>query len=241
MVRRSSKTRLQRKREKDSLRQAFKYFVLLGLLLFLMIRFGVPGLIRMAAFIGDIRSSKQPIEQQDLVPVLAPRLNPLPEATSSAELNVSGYGESGETVKLYVNGIEIEEMVVGTEREFEFKDVHFKEGKNEVYAVSVDDKGKVSDNSNSWIVIMDATEPFLEIISPEDRDKFFDNDSPIKVSGETEENVSLTVNSRFVLVKSNGEFETQLSLSEGDNYIEVKAVDKAGNETVKQVVVNYTP
>ncbi|MBU1322539.1 hypothetical protein KKE48_04565, partial [Patescibacteria group bacterium] len=71
-----SKTRLQRKREKDSLRQAFKYLLLVFGLLFLLIRFGLPALINMAAFLGDLNSSKQPIEKQESLPIMAPRLNP---------------------------------------------------------------------------------------------------------------------------------------------------------------------
>ncbi|MEA3355367.1 MAG: hypothetical protein U9Q63_02710 [Patescibacteria group bacterium] len=236
-----SKTRLQRKREKESLRQAVKYLFLIFLSLFLLIKFGLPGLINMATFIGNIRSSNQPIEKQDELAPRPPRLNPLPEATFSAQINVAGFAENGTSVKLYVRGININEIVANNEGEFEFKDVHLRQGENEIYTVAFDDHGNASDDSISYIIVVDNENPELLIDNPKDGDRFFDSDSPITISGSTEEGVSLKINNHFVMVKNDGTYSTSLSLSEGDNDIEVIAIDKAGNETRVAVKVNYTP
>lgn len=236
-----SKTRLQRKREKESVKQAVKYLFLIFLVLFLMVRFGLPGLIKLAAFIGDIKSSNQPIEKQDQLAPRPPTLNPISEATTSAKINLSGYGEAGTTTQLYVRGITVADSVVNNEGEFEFLEVHLREGENEIYVVSRDDQGNVSDESITYAITVDKTAPDLSIESPKDGDNFFDNDNPITIKGTTEEGAEVRVNNRFTRTKSDGSFETSLSLDEGDNEIEIKVVDEAGNETVEKIKVNYAP
>lgn len=236
-----SKSRLQRKREKESLKQAVKYLLLIFLVLYLMIKLGLPALIKMAGFFGDIRSSGEPIEKQDELPPMIPRLLPLPEATPSAELNVAGYAEAGSTIQLYVRGISADETVADNDGNFEFKGIHLREGENEIYVVARDDRGNMSDESKTWTVTVDTSTPELRIDQPDKDDKFFDKDSPITVSGMTEENVDLTVNGRFVMVRNDGSWETKVDLSEGGNEIEVRAVDEAENERSETVTVNYTP
>lgn len=235
------KSRLQRKREKESLKQAVKYLLLIFLVLYLMIKLGLPALIRMATFLGDIRSSSEPIEQQDEVRPMAPRLQPLPEATAESLIDVAGVGEPGTTVQLHLRGISVEETVVDNEGSFEFKGVHLREGENEIYVVARDDVGNKSDDSQTWMVTLDMSLPALGLDQPKNGDRFFDKDSPITVKGTAEEEADLTVNGRFVMIKSDGSWETTINLSEGDNEIEVKAVDAAGNEIIERVVVNYTP
>jgi len=236
-----SKTRLQRKREKESLKQAVKYLFLIFLSLFLLVRFGLPGLINMAAFISDLSSSDNPIERQDELAPQPPRLNPLPEATFSAQVNVIGFAEAGASVKLFVRGIGIDETVVSNDGEFEFSEVHLREGENEIYTVAFDDAGNTSGDSTAYTITVDNENPELSIDSPSDGDRFFDNDSPITVSGSTEEGVNLKINNYFVMVKSDGSYSTSVNLSDGDNEIEAIAIDEAGNKTRVAVKVNYTP
>ena len=236
-----SKTRLQRKREKDSLRQAFKYLLLVFGLLFLLIRFGLPALTNMAAFLGDLNSSKQPIEKQESLPIMAPRLNPLPMATVSAEINISGYSQPGSTVKLFLRGISIEEITADANGEFSFNKVHLKDGENEIYTEANDNQGKDSGPSTTYKVTLDSEAPKLEVSQPQDGQRFFDKDSPITVSGRTEVRTNLMINNRFVLVKDDGSFSVTQSLTAGDNQIEIVVRDDAGNETRKSLKVNYTP
>lgn len=236
-----SKTRLQRKREKESAKQAVQYLFLIFLVLFLMIRFGLPGLIRLAAFIGDLRSSSQPVEKQDQIAPRPPTLNPLPEATSSAEINLSGFAEAGTEVQLYVRGITVADSVANNDGEFEFMEVHLREGENEVYAVAKDDQGNVSDESTTYTVTVDKEPPELTLETPSDGDKFFDNDNPITVKGKASEEAEVRLNGRFIRTSADGSFETTLSLSEGDNQIEVVALDEAGNQSKETRTVKYQP
>lgn len=237
----ASKSRLQRKREKDSLRQAFKYLLFAFGLLFLLIRFGLPVLIKMATFLGDINSSKQPIEKQESRPILAPRLNPLATATASAEINISGFSQPGSTVKLFLRGVSIEETITDANGEFKFKSVHLKDGENEIYTEANDNQGTESEPSTTYKVTLDSEAPILEISQPEDGQRFFDKDSPITVAGKTEPGTDLIINNRFALIKDDGTFSATQSLGSGDNQIEILVRDDAGNETKKSLKVNYTP
>lgn len=239
--RKNSKTRLQRKREKDSLKQSLKYIFLILLLVFLMIRFGLPGLIKMATFIADITASDNPIEKVDTVAPMIPQLIPPPEATYSASLDIEGYGESGSVVELYLRGISVQDTVVDSEGSFKFKEVHLKDGKNQVYVTAKDDQGNISDQSETFSVLVDSQAPQVTIDSPVDGDRFFDSDSPIIVVGSSEYGDDLRINGRFVTVKNDGSFEMKLNLKDGDNEIKVIATDKASNSTTKSITVNYTP
>ncbi len=231
-------TRLQRKHEKDSLRQAGRYILLTLVALFLVVKFGLPGLIRLAAFIGDLKSSGQPIEKTDS---LAPTLLPLLEATNSAKINLAGYTEAGVTVKLNRGGIVVEETISDTEGNFEFKNAVLKEGNNEFFAEAVDSQGNSSEPSKTQLTTYDNTPPQLTIDQPKAGTRFFDKDSPMTISGQTEVDTSLTINGKFVLVDSEGKFSTKWPLAEGDNQLDFLARDPAGNETKKILTVNYTP
>src|SRR3989338_384007 len=234
-------SRLERKREKESLRQAFKYLFLVFVLLFLLIRFGLPALIRMAAFLGDLRSTNQPIEQSDTLAPPTPRLNSLPSATNSAELAIAGTSEAGSSVQLFLRGISAEETITDTDGQFQFSNIHLREGDNDVFAQAKDQAGNTSQASASQTVNLDTEVPLLTIDSPKNGDRFFDKDSPITISGKSEDGVNLTINGRFVLVRSDGSFSLQLSLNGGDNKIEASAPDPAGNDTKVSLTVNYTP
>ena len=234
-------SRLQRKREKDSLKQAGKYILLTLVALFLVVKFGLPGLIRLAAFIGDLKSSSQPIEKSDTLAPGAPTLLPLPEATNSAKIAIAGYGESGATVKLSRGGIVVEETIADADGNFEFKDVVLKEGNNEFFAEAVDSESNASEPSRTYLVTYDAEPPQLTIEQPEAGKRFFDKESPVTISGQTEVGTNLTINAKFVRVDSEGRFSVKWPLSEGDNQLDFLARDKASNETKKTLTVNYTP
>src|SRR3990172_2563629 len=199
-------SRLERKREKESLRQAFKYLFLVFALLFVIIRFGLPALINLAAFLGNLRSSGQPIEQTDTLAPPVPRLNSLPTATNSAQLNIAGTSEAGTTVQLFLRGISAEETIADADGQFQFGNIHLREGENDIYTQARDQAGNSSAASPSQTISLDTEKPELTIDSPKNGDRFFDKDSPVTVSGKSEDGVDLTINGRFVLVKSDGSF-----------------------------------
>ena len=236
-----SKTRLERKRDQSSLKQAAKYIFLIILSLGLMIKFGLPALINMAGLIGSFNQARLPVEKQDVIPPLAPRLDLLPEATNSSQLDIHGQAESGVTVQLFINGLNTEESISDKDGGFKFDSIHFRDGDSEVYVQAKDGEDNSSQASKTVTVRVDQEPPLLEINKPKAGDKFFDKDNPITAEGKSEAGANVTVNNHFVLVRSDGSFSTQISLVGGDNQLDFAVKDKAGNETKKTITVNYTP
>lgn len=235
------KTRWEKRQEKESLKQAGKYLLLVLGILLILVKFGLPGLIKLAGFLGTVRSTSQPIEITENQPVLAPRLLPLAEATNSSQIDINGLAQAGTTIKLFLRGISIQETVTDADGNFKFDKVHLKDGDNEIFTEASFNQAGSSQASNTLKINVDTAPPILEITKPDQGQRFFDKDSPIIISGQSEAGVNLTINGRFVLVKDDASFSTSYNLSGGDNQLELVAIDAAGNETKKTLTVNYTP
>lgn len=236
-----TKSRLRRVEEKQSLKQAFLFSFLTIVLIIVLIIFGIPALIKLAVFLGEIKSSKQTPEISDTLAPPTPILNSLTEATSSSQIKVSGFGQEGTTIKLVLNNETIKEAVVAKDGSFVFASISLKSGENEIKAKAVDDAANESAFSQKYTVVFDNQAPELIIDSPKEGDEFFDKDKEIVVQGLTDENITVYVNDRFSLSDSSAKFSTQIELKEGENEIIVKAIDKAGNQTIKELKVSYTP
>jgi hypothetical protein len=237
--RKKRKSRLTKIEEKRSLKQAVIFAFLTIVLLTVIFIYGIPSLIRLIVFLGDLRSTDVvPISQDNLAPI-APVIQSLPEATSSANIKIKGYTEAGTTVKLIIGGINVTEVIADKEGQFIFDSVKLKSGENEIKAKSIDSAGNESDNSRVIVIEYDNQAPELEILKPEENQQFFDNEKEISVEGETDKNITVYVNGRFTNSNSNGRFSKTIELSEGENTIIIQAIDKAGNKTEKEVKVTY--
>lgn len=237
----SMQTRLQRRQDKESLRQAGKYILLTLIGLGLIIKFGLPSLIRLATFISNLGSSRQPTEVINSLPPLQPILNALPEATNSGKISVSGYSGAGVMIRLFRDGLNLADQLTDTNGDFEFKDAVLKPGENNLYAQAENNQGAKSEPSQSFTVYFDDEKPDLTVDSPGSGGRFFDADSPITLAGKTEAESQLTVNGKFIHLDSEGNFSASWPLSPGDNQLDFVATDRAGNTTSKIILVNYTP
>ena len=99
------------------------------------------------------------------------------------------------------------------------------------------DGNRATEKSTTFTV--DTVPPVLNVTSPDDG--LITNKSTVVVAGTTNDStsspVTLTVNGNKVSVGSNGSFSTTVTLSEGENTITIKAVDKAGKvSTVTRTV-----
>jgi LysM repeat protein len=112
---------------------------------------------------------------------------------------------------------------------FDFKKYNLKDGRYYYRFSYIDGLGFESDFSQPLSFCIDTTPPKVELVGPKPEEKV--SDEMVHVIGKTEKNAKLLVNGRKVPVKKNGEFHIALSLSMGENKIEVKAEDPAGNVT----------
>ena len=63
----------------------------------------------------------------------------------------------------------------------------------------------------------------------------------VTIQGETETDVQITINDRFITIDDEGKFQYTTTLNEGANTFSVKAKDKAENTTEKSITLNFTP
>lgn len=223
----------EKKRVKKTIYLGIASLLLLAFLLF----FGVPILGKFADFLdvvfGKKAADNSALQAGALPP---PQLDLLPEATNSANLTVSGFAQNGE-VEIFLNG-EKTTLVKVDDGKFSYDDMKLKNGSNDVKARLLAED-KQSDFSDISKITLDTEEPSLEITSPTP-DQNFSGVNRIQVSGNTEKDAQVYANGFLANVETDGKFEVFVPLKEGDNEIEVKAVDSAGNSTTQKVKVKYS-
>ena len=164
----------------------------------------------------------------------------IPEATQSSRINFRGISvaKSG-TVEIYLNG-ELEDEIDLEEESFEVKNIFLKKGKNTIKARLQQD-GKTSPFSDEYEVSYISEKPKLEVATPSDGQNFTKADKSINVTGMTDPDNVVTVNSFRAIVDPNGKFSYLLQLNDGDNQVVIEVRNQAGITDSKQLKVTYNP
>lgn len=234
-----AQSRLRRFEEKRAQKRLFYAAIgSLALLVFLFV-FGLRILVGFSLMVDRLRGGSPPQQQQTIV--LPPVLDPLPEATNSSTLTVSGKGETSLELILYVNEKEHKKLKLPSDGVFSVKDIPVEEGQVAVSAKQSDGKGNLSELSNVVTTIIKRTPPKLVVSTPVDGDTIRDPSRKAAVEGVTEEDAHLTVNGRIVVVRLDGSFRYDALLSDGENTLTIIATDRAGNETKVERKVTYQP
>ncbi|MGB9911132.1 MAG: hypothetical protein ACPLKP_00855 [Microgenomates group bacterium] len=231
-----SSSRLERIREKKEIRRAVLFLILSFFLLFLFINWGFPGLIKLAVYLGNLKSNSGN-QKDDIIPPPPPTFSFIPEATSSATINLAGFAEPGVKVEIFLNGEKEKEVISLQDGTFSTGTIVLNEGENELYIKAIDNAGNQSQPSEKFKIIYDATPPELIIEKPKDGDTFYNLDNKIEIKGKSEPDVQITVNDHLAIVNPQGEFSYPLTLSLGENKIKIVATDIAGNQTEKEITV----
>jgi large repetitive protein len=234
-------SRLQQQESKRLKRQTvFIIVATIGLIITLVV-VGIPALIKMAVFIGDIRNVDEPLELRDTIPPQTPQLTPPPEATSSASLSIIGFSEPAATVTLFQNNQEKSKTIVDATGKFEFLQLELNEGSNSFYAIAKDAAGNESQRSVIYTVNYDTEPPELTISSPQEGTEVVGiTRQNIRVEGTTEAGAKLNLNGNSLVVRSDGSFTTQFRLEEGENLLNFTAEDAAGNQTQTTIRVLFS-
>ncbi len=230
-------SRLSRLEEKRTKKQLFTVSIGIIVLIVALMTIGIPLLIRISVFLGNFKSAN-PTNEDDITPPVAPVLAPILEATNSAVLKIEGYGEPAANLKLYHNGLQADEVVLGKDGNFEFE-VKLQNGDNTFYAVAIDAAGNESQRSAEQTIVYKKNGPQLEVTEPVDGQEFGENFATIQIKGKTDIGAQIRINDRFVNVADDGTFTFDLQLAAGENHITVRAFDFAGNQTEKQLKVIY--
>ncbi|HVZ67723.1 MAG TPA: hypothetical protein VG917_05700 [Patescibacteria group bacterium] len=234
-------SRLNRRSVNQGKRQLYVYLISIVVIIFLALNFGPFLLARVGNIIDGITGKNN---QTDTVvsnsELQAPTLDPLPDATPSATIKITGqsFYPNGE-VELYVNGAKVDSVDVDSSLDFEFKDVALRSGTNTINTRMIIGKRR-SSLSDDYTIQRQQDAPSLDITFPSDGASFTKADQQITVQGKTNPDSSVKVNDFIAIVDSSGNFTYQLNLNDGDNNITVVAENPAGKTTTKQIKVTYS-
>jgi parallel beta-helix repeat protein len=170
------------------------------------------------------------VTTDDITPPDAPELDVLPEWTNQTTYSITGSGEPGATLRLVLNGEVVDEVEIGLSGEFSV-DVDLEDGANVLAARCIDPSGNMGDLSLEVSTILDTEAPLAPLVDPLPT---LTNVVTHTVSGTAEaySSVVIVLNGEVVdtiVTDSDGAFELELTLLEGDNTVTAYAVDRALN------------
>ena len=148
--------------------------------------------------------------------------------TNESLINVAGTIPPGTTLK--VNG---QEAAVAEGGLFE-REVILQEGENILRIEATDDVGNVTSQE---LIVRRKTAPPVLTVNVDEGEIFQQSD--VQIMGKTEPGALVLVGGQNVAVSSLGEFQTTVSLLNGENLLDVVAQDQAGNTTQLQRRIVY--
>ena len=226
---RRSYSRLESVEEKRNTRKAV-VFVLLSLIIVVFLATnGLSLITKVIDFASSFRKSPQTLELLDKTPPSPPFLQSIPDSTNVSLFEIIGRVEPGNTVVISFNGSE-EEIQTDENGNFSAKFELIK-GDNTFFAYTKNPAGNISQETKKYILVFDNEAPDIKILTPSDGASFYGSKQKnVTIKGTTKIDSSLTINDRIATVSDDGGFYLNYSLSNGENNLTIKSVDKAGNE-----------
>jgi len=224
-----------RKRKRRSLSRL--YFLMALVFALAMFKWGFSGLIKVISETGG--GDTKIIDLNDVVAPQTPVISALPEATNSAQIKIEGYTEAEVEVGYLVNNRKVISEQAD-EKGFYKAILDLEDGENLIQVTARDQAGNES-ISKLVKVIYDFEAPEIKVAFPTERQEFFGvQKQNIAVYGEVSEaDADLRINNTFVSLDSNGLFDQQVRLNEGENEIKLVATDLAGNQAEETIKVSY--
>jgi hypothetical protein len=233
-------SRLNRVADRKEKRRLVLAIVGILALFTLLILFGVKALIGYSLLVEKLKgNSTTPTTQPSQTIILPPTLDPPVAATNSATIAITGKGQAGLALILYVNNSKQTQIPVKQDSTFIASSVPLTSGSNTISAKLTDSKGNLSDLSNIVSVTYSNTPPKLVISDPQDNANVSGDPNTVTVNGMTDDNVTVTINDRMVVIKSDDSFSYSYPLNEGDNILNIVATDAAGNQMTIQRKITY--
>lgn len=233
-----SNSRISRRELHQSKKKLIYSLVGIVVVLFLLIKFGIPLLIQFSLFVsgkqnqGTTQATDQPMF------VAPPALNQQFSATNSAKIKMTGTAQSNQQIKLYVNNSVVDTQSTKDDGSFSFDNVTLSTGSNTIQAKAEKDN-KESGFSNTVTISYLNKAPNLDVNSPSDGQSF-SKDPSLTIKGKTDPDAKVTVNDFQAIVNDDGTFSYNMQMQNGDNQLKVIAQDAAGNKTEKDLKVTYS-
>lgn len=226
--------------EKKVYRKLLISLILFVIFILIIIFAGIPVLTKSIIFLTSFNKENVITTTSSSTKIEIPILNPLSEATNSSPISISGFGEKETTIKILVNDDEAAKILADKDGKFEVKNIKLSEGQNNIVAVTLKYDQESRPSAPQSIIYLKKP-PKLDISAPDEGQKFLAESKEITISGQADPGNKVTINDRFVIVAQEGKFNYKATLSDGDNNFKIVATDIAGNITVIDRKVIYTP
>lgn len=172
----------------------------------------------------------------------APILYPLPQATNSSTIKISGYSlDKKGIIELFINDSVKAKTVLKDDSSFNFDNIALDNGQNIIKVRLKNNSEKFSNFSDPYTTSFIKDGPKLEIKTPEQGAIFSHDDNQIYIQGLTDQENKVTINNYWAIVDSQGNFSYLLTLKNGENNIEITAQNQAGVKSTKNLKVTYQP
>lgn len=229
-------SRLVKREQKKLMRQTAMFagvsIVIIALFIFVIL----PGFLGLV----DRMLNNNPFQEEDTIPPQVPIISAPPTATNSADIVIEGYGEPESEVQLLLNALKATAVVIGPDGDFRIE-TQLQEGENTIELYATDQAGNKSNNTRTYVAILDTQNPDIEISKPSDEEKFVGSaNQDVVIEGKTEPKSRVYINDRMVLPNNEGSFNYTYRLSEGKNEIEIKVVDQGGNESEQSLTLEFS-
>lgn len=233
-------SRLDRVRSRKAGKQGVTYLFLAGVIILVTLIWGLPAVARLTGYLMSDDANTIEINEQRPTP---PIFSDIPDATYSAKVRIAGYAQPGLDVILFINGAEVTRKLVSESGTFSFENVPLTEGDNAAYGYSATPKDLRSEQSKTYTISQDSTKPTVTIDSPRDGEVFRGQGQRITTftGGVNELGSKVYIGERMVIVGSDGKFSLQHQLVEGDQELQIRAIDKAGNEGLSSIKLRWEP
>lgn len=228
-------SRLAKKKQKEMARQSFVFLALAIIISLVFVVVVLPNAVKLFFDILDQETALGPI---DTIPPQPPMIAAPPEATSSAKIKLSGYGEASLELYVVVNNQEQAKKTINDNGQFEIT-AKLEEGPNLVKFYSVDEAGNES-ATKGYQILMDIQKPEIKIGYPEDGANFeLTEERIVNIQGETEARAKVFIDEHLVYADNQGRFNYRYRLDEGENKIMIRAIDRAGNDNEFELTIGF--
>lgn len=178
----------------------------------------------------------------DIIPPPPPILLPLPKATNKELITIEGYSEEGAKVTCSSSNLSAQQEVADNQGHFVFNDIRLQKGENEFYFIAKDSANNESSKSEILKITLDTEKPKLEIISPKNGAQIRgEENKQVKIIGKSDPETNIFVNDSLAITDNQGNFYFFLTLISGENKINLKAADEAGNTQSEEITLWYSP
>lgn len=232
------RSRLEKKADEEITKKTIFLGLATIVVFVLVVVLGLPFLIKFSIMLGETRSKNDSQVQEKVLPPMSPRLILPFEATNSSQVAITGLAEKNMTVELLKNDVSIGKTQTNDAGEFSFDNIQLDPGESKFTAIAISDKGGSSEISKEISVTYDNMTPSLTMLNPSE-DSLSVDSADFDVIGQSEKEVSVTVNGQVAMVDDEGKFKLKVQLNTGKNDIEIIVRDLAGNETKKTITLTY--